>query len=200
MARAEEFMLLPMREQWQVLVNRVPELESVKQDALRIWEDRGRPDKGPRNTADVKQVRSALRPVMRRAKKTLRKAVPDRNDLFRSGAVQDVLSSWIVAFASTGGDPNPFDAAEHFGRLPRWLTQKEGRWILVAADGRPVALIVLMNPDSKKPLPPGPDAKFHLVDRQTTNGRPEVFDNLAEAKASALRFLPPESDPPVEEE
>lgn len=61
-----------------------------------------------------------------------------------------------------------------------------------------MAFVVLMNPDSMKPLPPGPGAKFHLIDRRATGGMAEIFDNLDEAKAAATKYLPAGSEPPCD--
>lgn len=195
-----EFLDLPLDEQWQSLANRVAGLESVKQDALRVWDSRGKPVTLTGGLGELNEVRSATRPLIRRAKKLLREAVPNRRDAFRSRSVEDALEAWIFGSALIGGpiDPDTFDPTQGLGELPRWVSREEGKWILLGADGAPVAFIVLMNPDSMRPLPPGLSAKFHLIDRRATGGMAEIFDNLDEAKAAATKWLPVGSQPPCD--
>ena len=107
MQGVSEFLDLPLDEQWQRLASRVPGLESVKQDALGVWDRRGKPVTLTRGLSELNEVHSATRPLIRRAKKLLREAVSNRRDAFRSRNVEDALESWIFGFALIGGPIDP---------------------------------------------------------------------------------------------
>lgn len=100
-----QFTNLPVEEQWRRLVARVPELDSLREEALDFWVARGRPRKVPRRADEAVEVLAATRPLHRRAKELIRAAVSDRSDPLRSASVEELVYSWIDAAAFTGQPP-----------------------------------------------------------------------------------------------